>query len=80
MDSPKRISFWPYALALAFGMPLFYVLSDGPGIYAVERGWIEWSTFEAVWGPLPEVFGDAAVDAYEGWWWEQASRRGRLGP
>jgi len=75
MDRPKRISLWPFAVVAALAVPVLYVLSDGPGIYAVERGWIEWSTFEAVWGPLPAVFGEDVVDAYEAWWWERAALR-----
>ncbi len=76
----KRLALWPYAVAAVVALPLLYVLSDGLGIYAVGRGWMEWSTFEAVWGPLPELFGDTVVDAYEGWWWEQAERQGAAGP
>jgi hypothetical protein len=76
MDAPKRPSFWPLALIALLAVPLLFVLADGPAIYAVERGWMDWPTFETVWGPLPEVFGDDLVDAYENWWWEKAAFRG----
>ena len=57
-------------------LPVLYILSDGPAMYCVERKWIEFDTFMAIWGPLPEVLGVRAVDTYESWWCEIAWRHG----
>lgn len=80
MEPPKKVSLWPVALIAAIALPLLYVAADGPGIYAVERGWMDWSTFEVIWGPLPEIVGDDIVDGYEAWWWERAAFRGSPAP
>ena len=77
MDPPQRPALWPYAFAATLlGLPLLYVLSDGPGIYAVEVGWLEFDTVLAIWGPVPDWVGLAPVDAYEGWWSDLAASHG----
>ncbi|HEX6985006.1 MAG TPA: hypothetical protein VF170_06495 [Planctomycetaceae bacterium] len=78
MSDEKRPRWTWIATALVVG-PLLYVLSDGPAMYCVEMGWLEFETFLAVWGPLPEVFGLRVVDEYESWWCELARSHGGPG-
>ena len=76
MSETRRPSLLPWLLAAVLAVPVLYVLSDGPAMYAVKRRWITMDSFMAVWGPLPECVGAETVDAYEAWWCEMAYGHG----
>lgn len=76
MAESKQPSLLSWIVAGVLAVPVLYVLSDGPAMYAVKRRWITMDAFLAVWGPLPECVGEKTVDAYEAWWCELAYGHG----
>lgn len=52
MSKEQKKAVWPWIVALVVGLPAVYVLSSGPAIWILCKGYLPERAFEVVYAPM----------------------------